>query len=432
MMNDSLKQEVRRGPQDAVRHVTNGPGQTKQLLEALATDLKSRLQEGERWAAVNEVLEDQGEEIKLLFKAHFDTVLLKMKALGASDVDLGGPGCQSFIWFRINGTKKPDEAAGRYAVDETDMLIFTLLTEPDREHLFRHRNVDFSYRVYAEAEKVWTRFRATIYFDLGHLTINMRRVNDSTISFPKLGFHQEVAKVLSLKYRKSGLILVTGITGSGKSTTLDSIIDANNRTMQAHIVIISDPIEYVHKPIKSIVKHREVGRDVHSFKDGTIQALRQDPDIIMIGEMRDADTIMTVLEVVDSGHKVFSTLHTSSAVESIDRILGEVPTNEQKRVQNRLADVLTCVISQKLVASTDGGRILAKEVLVSNAAIRTAIRNNNLGEIYQVLHQSAASGMVTMEQDLARLHTENKISYFEAYTNANNKKRFEELAKYNF
>ena len=214
--------------------------------------------------------------------------------------------------------------------------------------------------------------------------------------------------------------------------TLDSIIDANNKTMPAHIVIIADPVEYVHVSKKSIVKHREIGRDVNSFKEGTIQALRQDPDIIVIGEMRDADTIMTVLEVVDSGHKVFTTLHTSSAVESIDRILGEIPPEEQSRIRERLADVLTCVLSQKLIPSVDGKRILAKEIMLTNSAIKTAIRNNNIGEIYQIIHQSNDKGMSTMEQDLAKLHSNNVISYFEAYINANNKKRLEDLIKYNY
>ena len=321
---------------------------------------------------------------------------------------------------------------GSYTVDETDLMILNILTESERQQLLRQRNLDFSYRVLDPEQKHWNRFRAAIYFDLTHLAVNMRRVNDTIIPFPQFGFNEHVAKVLSLKYQKSGLILVTGITGSGKSTTLDSIIDANNKTMQAHIVIISDPVEYVHQPVKSIVKHREIGRDVLSFKEGTIQALRQDPDIIMIGEMRDADTIMTVLEVVDSGHKVFSTLHTSSAVESIDRILGEIPTNEQNRIRTRLADVLSCVISQKLIPSEDGKRVLAKEILLSNSAVKTAIRNNNLGEIYQVIHQSNDQGMNTMEQDLARLHAANKITYFEAYINANNKRRLEELIKYNY
>ncbi|MCH9008098.1 Flp pilus assembly complex ATPase component TadA [candidate division KSB1 bacterium] len=228
------------------------------------------------------------------------------------------------------------------------------------------------------------------------------------------------------------IVAIDGPAGSGKSTTLDSIIDANNRTMSSHIIIIADPVEYVHESIKAIVKHREIGRDVHSFKEGTIQALRQDPDIIVIGEMRDAETIMTVLEVVDSGHKVFSTLHTSSALESIDRILGEISPDEQDRIRERLADVLTAVISQKLIPSLDGRLVLAKEVLLTNSSIKTAIRNNNIGEVYQIIQQSNADGMNTMEQDLARLNSTNTISYFEAYINANNKKRFEELVKYSY
>lgn len=407
-------------------------GESKKLLSKLAKNMKNQFAGANRWKFIADLLDDHPEEVKLHLKTHFDAFLLKMKTNDASDIDLGGPGCNDKIWFRRFGIKSPDESLKDYTSDETDVLIYNLLIESDRKQLFEQRYIDFSYRVFDKELDYWTRFRATVYFDLTHLAVNMRRVNDTVISFPKLGFSEQVAKVLSLKYQKSGLILVTGITGSGKSTTLDSIIDANNRTMESHIVIIADPIEYVHQPVKSIVKHREVGRDVRSFKEGTTQALRQDPDIIMIGEMRDAETIMTVLEVVDSGHKVFSTLHTSSAVESIDRILGEIPTNEQERIRNRLADTLSCVISQKLIPSEDGKRILAKEVLLNNGSIKTAIRNNNLGEIYQIIQQSGDQGMNTMEQDLARLHSDNKISYFEAFINSNNKKRLEELVKYNY
>ncbi|MFQ5822665.1 MAG: type IV pilus twitching motility protein PilT [bacterium] len=405
---------------------------TRQIIKKLSKDIKPHLFGETRWIFINNLLEEQPDEIKLAIKSHFDAFLKRMKKLEASDIDLGGPGCRNQIWYRIFGNKKPDSIFKEYSIDETDLLICNILTKSERKKLYKQRNLDFSYRVYDNESNVWTRFRATVYFDLLHLTVNMRRINDQIIPFTQLGLHEEVAKALSLKYQKSGLILVTGITGSGKSTTLDSIIDANNKTMESHIVIISDPIEYVHIPIKSIVKHREIGRDVHSFKEGTIQALRQDPDIIIIGEMRDAGTIMTVLEVVDSGHKVFSTLHTSSAVESIDRILGEIPPEEQNRIQSRLADVLTCVISQKLIPSNDGKQVLAKEVMLTNSSIRTAIRNNNTGEIYQIIHQSNEHGMNTMEQDLARLYSDNTISYFEAYINANNKKRFEELVKYSY
>jgi twitching motility protein PilT len=164
-----------------------------------------------------------------------------------------------------------------------------------------------------------------------------------------------------------------------------------------------------------------------SFKQGTIEALRQDPDIIIIGEMRDPDTIMAALEVADSGHKVLSTLHTSSAIESIDRIIGEVPPIEQERVRNRLADILRCVISQKLVPSLDGKRVLAKEVMVMTPSIRAAIKNNNTGEIYQMIAEGAEFGMITMEQDLRRLYLERKISLETAINYANNKRRMQQL-----
>jgi len=403
---------------------------SRNLLHQLAEAVRNSRLSQDPWQNITQILDDQPEDLKLALKSHFDAFLVHMKQIEASDIDLGGPGCKGQVWYRQFGVKAPDPAIKEYSITETDILIVNLLTDSDREQLFKNRFIDFSYRIFEKEADRWNRFRATVYFDLTHLAVNMRRVNDTVIPFNKLGFNESVAKMLSLKYQKSGLIVVTGITGSGKSTTLDSIIDANNRSMEAHIVIISDPIEYVHQPNKSIVKHREVGRDVYSFKDGTIQALRQDPDIIMIGEMRDAETIMTVLEVVDSGHKVFSTLHTSSAVESIDRILGEIPTNEQERIRNRLADVLSCVISQKLIPSKDGKRVLAKEILLCNSAIKSAIRNNNLGEIYQLIQQSGEQGMNTMEQDLSRLHGEDKITYMEAYINSNNKRRLEELIKY--
>ena len=189
-----------------------------------------------------------------------------------------------------------------------------------------------------EGDRIF-RFRADAYLDLDEVALNMRAINDVVRQIGELVFHQNVLNILNLAHTKEGLILITGITGSGKSATLDSIIDMNNSTVNGHIVIIGSPIEYVHKSNKCIVRHREVGRDTLTFKEGAIEALRQDPDIVMIAEMRDADTILTALEITDSGHKVFSTLHTASAVESIDRIVAEVPATEQERVWQRLADV---------------------------------------------------------------------------------------------
>jgi twitching motility protein PilT len=170
-----------------------------------------------------------------------------------------------------------------------------------------------------------------------------------------------------------------------------------------------------------------VGRDVLSFKEGAIQALRQDPDIIVIGEMRDPDTILTALEITDSGHKVFSTLHTASAVETIDRIIGEVPEREQERVRIRLADTLTTVVSQKLVPSLDGKRVLAKEVMIMTPSVRAAIKNNNTGEIYQMMAESGDLGMMTLEQDLKRLYMQKRISLENGVVASNNKRRFQQI-----
>jgi twitching motility protein PilT len=297
-----------------------------------------------------------------------------------------------------------------------------------REHLLENRNLDFSYSLSGtDSLSGARRYRADMYFDLEHLALNMRKIDNEIRPFKGLQLHPEVAKALSLKYYKYGMTLVTGITGSGKSSTLDTVIDANNRTVDSHIVIIASPVELVHEPKKSVVRHREVGRDVTSFKEGAIQALRQDPDIIVIGELRDPETIMTALEITDSGHKTFGTLHTSSAMESIERILGEVPPDEQNRVRTRLADVLTCVISQKLIPSLDGKRVLAKEVLMVTSPVKAAIRNNNINEIYQMLMEGSEQGMMTMEQDLKRLYSQGKISQEEAINNANNKKRLKQL-----
>jgi twitching motility protein PilT len=348
-----------------------------------------------------------------------------MSRINASDIDMGGFGSAGSIWYRIYGDKKPAKDLGKFTLDEANVLIQSILIERQRLFLYENRNLDLSYSIIEEDSM--HRFRANVYFDLDHLALNMRAISVTIRPYKSLEFHPNVTKVLSLAHTEQGLTLVTGITGSGKSTTLDSIIDANNHTVDGHVVIIASPVEYVHRPDRCIVRHREVGRDVLSFKEGAVQALRQDPDIIVIGEMRDPDTILTALEITDSGHKVFSTLHTASAVETIDRIIGEVPPIEQDRVRIRLADTLTAVVSQKLVPSLDGKRALAKEVLVMIPSVRAAIKNNNTGEIYQMMAESADLGMTTLEQDLKRLYLQKRISLENAMVAANNKRRLQQI-----
>jgi twitching motility protein PilT len=400
--------------------------EARRLLKELASQLPQTVTGLERQMMIGDVLArmDDGDKQKL--KALLNYFLLRMLSNNASDIDMGGYGSQGSVWFRIFGSKKPDKCLGQYAPDEMNYLIQSVMGERQRAFLYENRNLDFSYMLYLENGE-FRRFRADGYFDLDQLALNMRAINNSIRPYKNLELHANVTRMLSLAGTKEGLCLVTGITGSGKSSTLDAIIDANNHAVDAHIVIIASPIEYVHRSDRCIIRHREVGRDVLGFKDGAVQALRQDPDIIMIGELRDPETILTALEITDSGHKVFSTLHTASSVESIDRIIGETPPNEQERVRNRLADTLRCVMSQKLIPSLDGKRVLAKEVMLGIPSVRAAIKNNNTGEIYQMISEGTEGGMITMEQDLKRLYLQKKISLENALNYANNKRRIQQL-----
>ena len=353
----------------------------------------------------------------------------------ASDIELGGYGSEGFVWLRIYGKKEPYLKLPKFTNDESALLILSLLNDKQRQVLEKIRNLDFSY-TFEYANNIYNknngnnaeiRFRGDAFFDVDCLAMNMRSIVPELRTLDQLEFPSNALKVLSYNYVKQGLILITGITGSGKSTTLDAVVKWHNENSNAHIVTIASPLEYVHRSNKCIIRQREVGRDVLSFHEGVVQALRQDLDIMIIGEMRDPATIVAALEVTDTGHKVFSTLHTSSAVESLDRIVAEVHKVEQERVRNRLADVLTAVVSQKLVPAVDGKLILAKEILIVNPNVRAAIKNNNTGEIYMMINQGAAAGMVTMEQDLKRLYLEGRISLEMALHYANNKELFKQI-----
>jgi twitching motility protein PilT len=364
---------------------------------------------------------------KLALRNFVNKALTRMIESEASDIEIGGRGNEGYIWMRIHGNKERVRDLPQFTEDESALIIINLFNENQKQHLLSKRNLDFSYTYFYEKRKINVRFRADAYFDLDTLAMNMRLINLSVRPLSSLEFHPLAVRSVSHNYIKFGLTLITGITGSGKSTTLDSIIDHHNKFDPAHIIIIAAPIEYVHTSNVSLIKHREVGRDVLSFKDGIVQALRQDPDIIVVGEMRDPDTIMAALEVTDTGHKVFSTLHTSSATESLDRIIAEVHPSEQERVRNRLADVLISVISQKLVPTLDGKRVMAKEVLIVTPSVRAAIKNNNTSEIYMMINQGGAQGMITMEQDLKKLYMQKKISLESAITYANNKTRIQQI-----
>jgi twitching motility protein PilT len=401
----------------------------KQILSVFSKKIPTTILGPERVRYIIEHINELQDEQKMHLLSLMNEILGIMIDRQASDIEIGGYGAQNFVWMRIFGKKERANDLPQFSEDEASTLIITLLNKTQCEMLLSDRNLDFSYSFRYDKAQAVVRFRADAYFDLDSVALNMRYIQARIRPIESLEFHPFAIKMMSHNYIKFGLSLITGITGSGKSATLDAIIDYHNDSDPCHIVVIASPVEFVHKSRTAIIKHREVGRDVASFKDGVIQSLRQDPDIIVIGEMRDPETILSALEVTDTGHKVFSTLHTSSATESIDRIVAEIHPNEQERVRNRLADVLISVVSQKLVPSLDGKRILAKEVLIVTPSVKAAIKNNNTSEIYMMINQGAPQGMITMEQDLLRLYAERKISKENAVSYANNKTRILQLMK---
>ena len=399
----------------------------KKILSDFCASIPDALYGPDRVSYILENSSKLKEENIVALRKFINRILTSMIERDASDIEIGGHGNEGYIWMRIYGKLERIKDLPQFTEDEAALLIANLFNSNQKKYIATTRNLDFSYTFFYERRKINVRFRADAYFDLDTLTCNMRAINTNIRPLASLDFHPNAIKYLSHNYIKFGLTLITGITGSGKSTTLDSIVDFHNKFDPAHVIIIAAPIEYVHSSNFCLVKHREVGRDVLSFKEGVIQSLRQDPDIIIIGEMRDPDTIMAALEVTDTGHKVFSTLHTSSATESLERIIAEVDTGEQERVRNRLADVLVSVVSQKLVPTLDGKVALAKEVMMVTPSVKAAVKNNNLSEIYMMINQGGNIGMITMEQDLKRLYDQKRISLETAVTYSNNKTRINQL-----
>ena len=399
------------------------PKACRALLDALPEGLSGR----GRISLLAEALKEVRENQRAAMRAHVEQLAQHMVHLGASDLDAGGPAANGWVWYRTNGRKAPCEALGQIDVAVMDVLALNLLNASQVDQLLESYAVDVSITISGDWGSGSRRFRVSVYFDELNLALSIRAIRRELRGLDTLGFHPVVENSLLFSNMRDGLTLITGVTGSGKSTTLDSIIDANNRHVEGHIVVLGNPVEYIHTSQKCIIRHREVGSGVASFKAGVIQSLRQDPDMIVIGEMRDPDTITATLEVTDSGHRVFSTLHTRSAIESIDRIIAEYPAEEQDRVRQRLGDVLRCVISQKLCPQIGGGLVLAKEVLCVTPSVQAAIKNGNLSEIYQMMWEGNKKGQLTLEQDLYLLMRRGKISPDTAMRYANNKQRLRQL-----
>lgn len=253
-----------------------------------------------------------------------------------------------------------------------------------------------------------TRFRVNAYKQKGNYALAIRTINAKVPSFDELHLPQ-ILKTFTEKYK--GLVLVTGPTGSGKSTTLASLIDVINQNRQAHIITLEDPIEYVHNHKTSIVNQREIGSDSKSFHSALRAVLRQDPDVILIGEMRDPETISIALTAAETGHLVFSTLHTIGSAKTIDRIIDSFPPEQQQQIRTQLSTVCEGIISQQLLPTSDGmGRVVATEVMVATPAIRNLIRENKTFQIQNTMQTGSSKGMHTMDQNLIKLCQQGKIT----------------------
>ncbi|RLK49693.1 type IV pilus twitching motility protein PilT [Microbacterium telephonicum] len=268
------------------------------------------------------------------------------------------------------------------------------------------------------------RFRVNVFRQLGAVAVALRFIPDRIRSFSELGVPQVAAELVS---KPRGLVLVTGPTGSGKSTTLASMIDLVNQTKPAHIVTVEDPVEFQHSSKKALIHQREIGSDTASFSEALRRVLRQDPDIILIGELRDPESISTALTAAETGHLVLSTLHTQSAAKSINRIVDAFPSDQQNQVRTQLGDTLRGIITQTLLPKAQsGGRVIATEVLVNTPAIANLIREGEISQIYSMLQAGGAIGMHTLDQDLKRLVEDGSISLALAKEIAEDPKSFDE------
>ena len=276
-------------------------------------------------------------------------------------------------------------------------LLGSAMNDKQRKVLKERGEVDYSY-----AHPECGRFRVNVFMDRGNMAAAFRRV-DTIIPRPdQLGIPNAVVELYK---RRRGLVLVTGPTGSGKSTTLASIINKANENRTDHIITLEDPIEYVHKHKKSIVNQREVGMDTLSYNNALRAALREDPDIILVGEMRDYETLSIAVTAAETGHLVFSTLHTIGAASTIDRVIDVFPPHQQQQIRPQLSMVLTAVISQQLLPTADGkGRVAAFEVMIANPAIRSLIRDGKPHQIQATVQTSRAQGMITMDDALFDLY----------------------------
>jgi len=350
--------------------------------------------------------------------AKIDAFFKLMNEQGASDLHLtsGQPPA-----LRIRG----EIERIKYKVLEDDDLremLYEIAPEQKIKVFEESGDIDFGYEIPGLA-----RYRANFFMQKNGVGAVFREIPSAIMTADQLGLPEVVSKLATLP---RGLILVTGPTGSGKSTTLAAIVDVANRARKDHIITVEDPIEFVHQSQGCIVNHREVGIHTNSFSSALRGALREDPDIILVGEMRDLETISLAVEAASTGHLVFSTLHTSSAYKTVDRVIEVFPSSEQPLIRSTLSDGLRAVIAQVLFKRVDRkGRVVALEILIANPAVRNLIREGKTHQIPSMIQTGKKYGMILLDDSIMGLFTKGMISAEEAYAKANDKGRFRPLLK---
>ncbi|MGN0667449.1 MAG: type IV pilus twitching motility protein PilT [Huintestinicola sp.] len=328
----------------------------------------------------------------------FEDFIMEARALKASDIHLtvGAP-----TVVRVNGELRPFGELSDMVVNRT---ILSILSADQEKQLTEGKDIDFSFELENGARQ-----RVNVYRQCGRLACCIRLLNDTIPTIEELKLPNVITE---LAQKKRGLILVTGPTGSGKSTTLAAIIDYINKNRACHVITIEDPVEYKYTHSKATIHQREIGRDVDSFANALRSALREDPDVILVGEMRDYETISLAMTAAETGHLVFGTLHTSSAAQTIDRIIDACPVHAQEQIRSQLSNMIQGIIAQTLVPTADGqSRVAALEVMIGSDAVKNLIRTNKIAQLESTMQSSARLGMSTLNDSLTRYYKRGLISY---------------------
>ncbi len=323
--------------------------------------------------------------------------------------------------LRIDGALQP--VAGYKELDETtvERLVFATLEDDQKQILIKDKEFDYSFS-FGDLG----RFRVNAFHEKGNIAAAFRLIPNEIQSINELGMPPIVTSFADFP---RGLVLVTGPTGSGKSTTLAALVDKINREKASHIITIEDPIEFTHKSHRSVVVQREVHYDTYSFSAALRSALREDPDVVLIGEMRDLETISAAITIAETGHLVFATLHTNSASQSIDRMIDVFPPHQQPQVRSQLSNILMAICAQRLVPAIGGGRVVAAEIMVANPAVRSVIREGKTHQLDTIIQTGADQGMQTMDRTLVKLVQAGQITYDVAKEYAVDIQEFERLAR---